>query len=154
MLSRFNKKEGFTLIELMIVVAIIGILAVIAVPNFLTMQLRAKRSEVPLNLSGVATAEQAYFHEFGEYIAATEYPAAPGKTKKQAWTPAATHGFPLLGWSPDGQVYGTYAVAVDNSAAPVFTADGTCDVDGDGTEAAYRATQASKPIQTNANNIY
>ena len=50
MLSRF-KKEGFTLIELMIVVAIIGILAVIAVPNFLTMQLRAKRSEVPLNLS-------------------------------------------------------------------------------------------------------
>ncbi len=149
MIKRFNKNEGFTLIELMIVVAIIGILAAIAIPNFLTMQLRAKRSEVPLNLTGISTAEKAYFHEFGEYITATELPSAPGKTKKQALNIPSSHGFDKLGWDADGGVYGAYQAVADNSGDPTFNLTGRCDVDGDGTEATYNASENTKPLIVN-----
>ena len=64
MLSMLQEgKKGFTLIELMIVVAIIGILAAIAIPNFLRFQAKSKQSEAKTNLGGIFTAEIAYFGE-------------------------------------------------------------------------------------------
>ena len=59
--------KGFTLIELMIVVAIIGILAAIAIPNFLNYQCKARQSEAKTNLASVATAQESYFAENGAY---------------------------------------------------------------------------------------
>ena len=61
------KKRGFTLIELMIVVAIIGILAAIAIPNFIKFQARSKQSEAKANLKSMFTAEKAYFQEKDRY---------------------------------------------------------------------------------------
>ena len=68
MLIRLRKRErGFTLIELMIVVAIIGILAAIAIPNFLRFQARSKQSEAKTNLKAIFTAEKSYYAEKDTY---------------------------------------------------------------------------------------
>ena len=61
MLLKLRKKtKGFTLIELMIVVAIIGILAAIAIPNFLRYQAKSKQSEAKANLGAIFTSETSY----------------------------------------------------------------------------------------------
>jgi type IV pilus assembly protein PilA len=65
------KKKGFTLIELMIVVAIIGILAAIAIPNFIKFQARSKQSEPKSNLKALFVAQRSYFAEkdsFSSYV--------------------------------------------------------------------------------------
>lgn len=62
-----RRSTGFTLIELMIVVAIIGILASIALPNLRSSAFRAKRNEAELNLKGIYQAQKAYYVEHGIY---------------------------------------------------------------------------------------
>ena len=64
---RGNNQKGFTLIELMIVVAIIGILAAIAIPNYLSYTCKAKQTEAKSNLGAIATCQEAYNAEFDSY---------------------------------------------------------------------------------------
>jgi len=132
-----KSNKGFTLIELMIVVAIIGILAAIAIPNFLRFQLKSKSSEGKVNIAAIRTAQESYMAEFGTYVttaASNPLAASVGTTKTPFLTTAALAGidFDLLGWAPEGSVFFSYnTVAVAAPAA--YTIEATADIDGDTT---------------------
>jgi len=68
-----NQQSGFSLVELMIVVGIIGLLSALAVPRFQTFQARAKQAEAKTNLAQVYTLEEAYFLDNNTYAAAGLY---------------------------------------------------------------------------------
>jgi type IV pilus assembly protein PilA len=152
-----RKTRGFTLIELMIVVAIIGILAAIAIPNFLAMQLRSKRAELPTNLDGVRTAEKAYYAEWDSFTTAAATPdTLPGRTPAD-FVGGGLQAFQNLGWTADGKVRGQYSVEAAPAAAAAddgFDATAESDVDGDGTSAQYTCNRAEKSTMVTSNNVY
>ena len=67
MALRLGCTKAFTLVELMVVVAIIGVLASIAIPSYQRYQARARQSEAKLVLSEIYTAEQSFFAEAASY---------------------------------------------------------------------------------------
>jgi type IV pilus assembly protein PilA len=129
------RKSGFTLVELVIVVGIIGLLATIAIPSFIRYQLRAKSSEAATNLQAIAKTQNAYYAEFGTYVSVlTPVPAAiPGKTKAP-WVTGTN--FDVLGWAPEGRVFFQYAINADNPSGGGsllrYTAEAAADLDADG----------------------
>jgi type IV pilus assembly protein PilA len=113
MLNKLGSKKGFTLIELMIVVAIIGILAAIAIPNFLKFQAKSKQSEAKSNLGAIFTGEMAYFGENNTY----------GGFSQINWSPSGTprYHYTLSGWA-DNVLSGVGALAA-NVTVPAWTAN-------------------------------
>ncbi|MEW5922993.1 MAG: prepilin-type N-terminal cleavage/methylation domain-containing protein [Candidatus Zixiibacteriota bacterium] len=80
MFSKFhNRQKGFTLIELMIVVVIIGILAALAIPRFMTATTKSKQSEAKGILKQIYTMERTYRQQYNSYWGAglTADAAAP-----------------------------------------------------------------------------
>ncbi len=148
-----RQNKGFSLVELMIVVAIIGILAAIAIPNFVAMQLKAKRSEVPGNVDGIKTAEMAYDAAFDGFISVSVEPSASTLSKALVdWPTTNPAGWSSIGWRPDGQVRGQYSAAT--SGTTDFLVTGTCDVDDDGSAAIYTASKDQNAKATTAPDLY
>ncbi len=62
-----GRRDGFTLVELIFCLAIIGILSSIAIPMATKVMMRTKRSEAYMGLGGIHTAQSAYYAEMGGY---------------------------------------------------------------------------------------
>ena len=75
--------SGVTLIELMIVVAIIAFLSMVSIPSFLHFFSKAKRAEAYMNLNSLYMAQKSYWAEHGTYS-------------------ALLHGAQGIGWQPEG----------------------------------------------------
>lgn len=137
-----NKKYGFSLIELMIVVAIIAFLAMISVPTFRGFLAKAKRAEAYMQLSSLYAAQKAYWAEHGKYS-----PVLSG-AHGIGWKPEGYHGGGAdekfyysygLGSGAEGQNFFTGKLGTANSHLSKGYADdngflilAAGDIDGDG----------------------
>lgn len=127
MTKQLVQQKGFSLTELMIVVAIIGILATIAIPSFMSYQAKTKQVEAKNNLVAIHTGEVAYFAENNGYV--DDFNAigfgVTGATQRYYYE---------LGKANSGTLPpGCTASALDKVSATEFVAVAIGNIDGDTT---------------------
>jgi prepilin-type N-terminal cleavage/methylation domain-containing protein len=137
---------GFTLVELMITVAIVGILMMVAIPNFLRMREKAKISEAKANLGAIRVTEHAFYSEYNHYV------GNQAETPDRSANPAGRHSwdrntrFSILGFAPDGTVFFSYGLQGADFPTDSFTARAVSDLDGNGAWSTWHLTGGDKEM--------
>ncbi len=136
--GRTGRSMGFTLIELMITVAIIGVLALLATVGYSRWLRTAKTAEATSMLGSIKSAEETWRAEHLSYKGVTtsvttislEYPIAAPSDSKVAWKPSSCAGteicdiFRVLNVQADGAVYYRYGVVAGPADGAAKTVDG------------------------------
>jgi len=127
-----RSSQGFTLIELMIVVAIIGVLASIAIPEFQNMTLRARIAEREPIMRAIAKGVEDVALNSATLpanFAGNWNPVPTPGTSRNAWAQAQPNWdkLPLI---VEGATYCTYRFALD-APTSLLVVTGDCDIDGD-----------------------
>jgi type IV pilus assembly protein PilA len=113
-----RKRKAFTLIELMVVLAIIAILAAVAIPQYKRFQLKTKFNTAKENVKAIASANEGFAQESGIYAAASTvpaqspyyvaqgkvWPAFNGSAMDCSQSYQTGRGFYLIGFNPQGKV--------------------------------------------------
>ena len=134
------QKQGFTIVELMIVIGIIALLAVLALMAFGRYRARSQQAEVMMNLRGVFVTELAYYADHKRFSNFTEVGfKLEGNTNRYTYRSAQTDGLGI----PSGVIETIPArigtVTPDNSIYPAassatsFTVTATANIDADAT---------------------
>lgn len=154
-----SRRSGYSLIELMFVVAIIGILAAIAIPAFISQVQRSRTTEAFSVIGEIREAQDAYYATFSQYCGPLDWnPTSFAAPSTQQAFDSTAPGWAILGADTEGPVRFQYEVLAGvvgtrpagipgfSGAEPWYVIHARADLDGDGRTVVFEAYSASTRV--------